>query len=130
MHLYRACALEQLGHREDAASSSAVVASRKRVNPTGFAFLQLCRGDIGWAREALLQALEVEETRPHVIAWIQPSQEETYASDFAKLMQVRTRELRTDKALIAAVGKHGRILSEPINAAAPPEPSSPASEGS
>jgi tetratricopeptide (TPR) repeat protein len=127
MHLYRACALEQLGRGDEAASSSALVTGRKTVNPTRFAFLQLCRNDIGWARQTLLQALESEATRASVIAWMQPSNEETYASDFAKLMHARARQLRTDKELVAAVSKYGRILSEPINAAAPPEKSKPAS---
>ena len=121
MHLYRACALEQLGRRDEAVTSSAIVTSRKAVNPTGFAFLQLCRDDPGFARAALLQALENADTRDQVIAWMQPSDDETYDSEFARTMQARARQLRTDEMLLAAARKYGRILPEPINASAPPE---------
>jgi tetratricopeptide (TPR) repeat protein len=121
MHLYRACALEQLGRRPDAVTSSAIVTGRKAADPTGFAYLQLCRDDPGFARAALMQALGEPETRDQVIAWIQPTDEETFDSPFARTMAEKKRQLKADEALIAAVAKYGRILPRPINASAPPE---------
>ena len=121
MHLYRACALEQLGRRAEAVTSSAIVTTRKAANPTGFAYLQLCRDDPAFARAALMQALEDPEARDQVIAWMQPTNEETYDSPFARTMAGRARQLKADAALVAAVGKYGRILPRPINATAPPE---------
>lgn len=129
MHLYRACALEQLGRRDEAVTSSAIVASQKAARPASFVYLQLCRGDQGFARAALLQALEDPETRDQVIDWVQPSDHVSYDSPFARTMAERERQLKADETLVAAVRKYGRILPHPINASAPPEKAPAAAPG-
>lgn len=121
MHLYRACALEQLGRGDEDIISEAIVTTRNGVNPTGSAYFQLCKNDLAAAKLALLDGLKTEDTRPGVLAWMQPSDDDTYASEFARTMMTRAERLKQDKELLAAVSKYGRILEAPINASAPEE---------
>jgi tetratricopeptide (TPR) repeat protein len=121
IHLYRACALEQLGRGDDAITSRAIVMTRKPRSPGMLAYLHLCGNDLAAARDVLLAALEREDERGDVIDWMQPSRDETYDSLFARTMNSRMLALKADKRLRAAVEKYGRILPEPINASAPPE---------
>ncbi|WP_158274648.1 tetratricopeptide repeat protein [Sphingosinicella humi] len=128
IHLYRACALEQLGRTDTDMISMAIVAQRRAIEPISFVYLQLCANDLESARETFLNALKNEATRGDVIGVMQPADEEPLDSAFSRTMAERWRRLRSDKRLIAAVREYGTILSEPVNAGAPDE-RIPAAEG-
>lgn len=121
LHLYRACALEELGRQDEGVTSGAIVASSRGQNPMALAHLQLCRKDIAGARETLMTALENEQTQGDVIAFVQPVDDRVMQSAYANAMDERWRRVRSDPKLLAAVRKYGHVRSEPLNATAPPE---------
>lgn len=121
IQLYRACALQQLGRSDEGVTSSALVASRKALDPIPFVTLQLCRNDLEGARLTLERALEKDATRGAVLSFLQPDDVETYDSDFARVMLKRKLALKSDKRLLAAARKYGRVATEPLGAGAPSE---------
>jgi hypothetical protein len=121
MHLHRACALEQLGRGAQDITSKGVVTLRRKIDPTDFAYLQLCRNDLAEARKALMEGLEAEETRSSVLAWIQPDEDRPVDSEFARMLRQRRNQLTADQQLLAAARKYGRVLDRPINSTAPAE---------
>jgi tetratricopeptide (TPR) repeat protein len=125
MHLYRACALEQLGRSSEAARSERIVAARRTLSPTTFAYLQLCKNDLATARQALLDGLEMESTRSSVLMWMQPEETKPPQSEWGATIAARSKMLKEDATLRVAAGKHGLILDQPINALAPKEQGPP-----
>lgn len=121
MHLYRACTLEQLGRAGDAITSAAFVTGRRAINPNDFVYLRLCANDIPGARRAMLDAIGDGATRAASLAQMQPSDERSFDSEFARTMKARREQLRADPELLAAARKHATILTRPINASAPAE---------
>jgi hypothetical protein len=122
MHLYRACALEQLGRGAEDITSEGALTIGPQASPSLFVYFHMCRNDLAKAKEGLLEGLEHEGTRSAVLAWMQPADdEESLDSDIArKLARIRD-QLKADKQLIAAARKYGRILPQPINASAAAE---------
>jgi tetratricopeptide (TPR) repeat protein len=120
MHLYRACALQQLGRATEEVTSSTVVMNRRLEDPVSAAHLHLCRNDHEAARRALIEGLEGEATRAEVLDNLQPRHRHPSNSDFARKMAKRWDRLRADPRLIEAAERHGRILGWPINVAVRP----------
>jgi len=121
IHVYRACALQQLGRAQEDIVSKAMVISRKAVNPLAYAYLQLCAADVEGARKTLIQAFADEGTREEALSWMQPLPNVSYDSGFSRVMRERGDALRQDEAVLTEARKHGRILEWPVNAAAPKE---------
>lgn len=121
VNFYRACALEQLGRGKEDHSSSDVLTRERAVYPVRYAGWRLCADDLAGARQALLDGLRDPRTREAVIRELQPSREADFPSEMARTMHRRWLQLRTDRALVAAVGPYARILAEPANASAPPD---------
>ncbi|MFL6862977.1 MAG: hypothetical protein ACJ8DZ_08250 [Allosphingosinicella sp.] len=122
MHLARACALEQLGRAGEDTLSSAVIVREKKEHPVPYARWRICAGDVAGARQALLEGLSDATLREDVIQAVQPSRENVYPSDYARIIERRWLALRTDPALLAAVSRYARILPAPASASAPPDP--------
>jgi hypothetical protein len=123
MHLLRACALSELGRGATEISSTAAVQESGR--PLLVAKLALCHDDIGAARAALIGGLSDKARRGDIIEALQPSEHAPFPSAYSRTMLERWNRLRADPALLAALAPYGRILPEPVNAAAPPEPPAP-----
>ncbi|HEY0627413.1 MAG TPA: tetratricopeptide repeat protein [Allosphingosinicella sp.] len=121
LHLYRACAFEQLGRATEGASSAAIVISRGRVDPSALANFHLCRNDVAGARQALLEGLKNGQTRSEVVNWLQPVDGRTFDSGFARELHDRASRLRNDPALLGEARKYATIFDWPMNAAAPTE---------
>lgn len=119
MHYYRACILHKLGRTAEADAASALALGR--ALPEIAANLHLCRGNQAAAKRALLQALKDPERREHVIAFMQPGDDQLLPSDFSREMVARRTALKSDAELRSAVEEHGRILSFALNEAAPPD---------
>jgi tetratricopeptide (TPR) repeat protein len=116
-HYYRACALHRLGRGKEAATSEGVVARRGTLDPEQVIGLHICRDNLPAAKRALMEALESEESRGDALRLVQPSDERTLASDWARQVKKAWDELRTDADVRAAALRHGYILPEPANAA-------------
>ena len=121
MHVERACALTALDRGGEAARSVEIARSREAVEPTAYIRQLLCMDDLAGARSVALRALGDEETRSEMLAWLRPPGEEPFPSDYARLLNARSEQLRSDPAVRAAAAKHAILPSEPLNAGAPPE---------
>jgi tetratricopeptide (TPR) repeat protein len=121
MHLYRACALAALGRSAEDVTSSATVAARRSVDPSAYIRLLICKNDLPAARKVMSDALADDELRNEVLPMFRPPAEKPYDSDYARTIAARFEKLRQDPSLRAAAAKHSRLLTEPLNAAAPPE---------
>ena len=125
MHLARACALEQLGRGRDDTLSSDSLTREKRPYPVRYASWRICAGDLEGARQALIEGLSEAKPREAVIEALQPSRDGEYPSDYSRTLYQRWVKLRSDPLLVAAVSRYARILVEPANASAPPDPTPP-----
>ena len=126
VHLYRACALHQLGRTTGDDESTRLIGARRNADPTSAIWLDLCRGDTGFAKATLLAAFENEASRGEALGWVQPAPPAGLSSDFARLMHGRGAALQKDPAVRRAAAKYGRILGEPVAATAPKEAPVPA----
>ena len=121
MHLYRACALAALGRNSEDVTSSGMVAARQSVDPFAYMRLLICKNDLPAARKVIRDALADDELRNEVLPMFRPPAEKPYDSDYARTIAARFEQVRQDPSLRAAAAKHSRLLTEPLNAAAPPE---------
>lgn len=119
MHHYRACMLHELGRTTEAAASIALAASIEAADDV--AALHVCTDNAEQARGTLLNALQVEEKRDNVIAFMQPPSQPPLPSDYGRKQRDAADALRRDPELIRAVERYGRILAYPVNVAAPKE---------
>jgi tetratricopeptide (TPR) repeat protein len=124
MHLALACSLHELRRDAEAIPSSAYVLGN------GFwvtrAKLHLCFGRQEAARDALLAGLENESEREQVVDFMQIENEPPAPSELERRLAERRRALLQDPQLLAAVARHGRILTYPLRAGAPLEAPVPA----
>jgi tetratricopeptide (TPR) repeat protein len=121
MHLNRACALAALGRSAEDVTSSSIVAARQSVDPSAYIRLLLCKNDLPGARRIVLDALADERIRNDVLPLLLAPSNKPFDSAYARTMAARLEALRTDGSLREAAAKHVRLLTEPINATAPPE---------
>lgn len=120
IHLYRACALHELGRGHEAVQSAASVLGAGQ--PTLAASLHLCFDRPAAARAALIEGLSNETTRDDVLSYLQPLGVTAMQSDFGRRHHARSEALRRDPILLRAVSRYGRVLPYPASAGAPPEP--------
>lgn len=119
IHLYRACALEAAGRGHQAVQSVAEVFAAGQ--PVLSAQLHLCFGRMDAARAALIDGLSGEATRDDVLRFVQPDDEPPMQSDYGRRSAAAAQALRTDRALLSAVARYGRVLPASVSAGAPPE---------
>lgn len=119
MHVTRACALEQLGRREEAQSSINLVIST--ASPQIRLPLLLCLDRLSDAQTMLAANLEDANLRDAVIEYFQPDPEQEIHGAYAQMMDERGQRLRQNPVLRAHVARYGRILSYTGRDGAPPE---------
>jgi tetratricopeptide (TPR) repeat protein len=119
MHLYRACALHELGRDHAAVQSAANVLGSG--DPLLAVTLHLCFDRHDAARAALIGALQEEASRTSVIHFLQPFDAPPMQSPYGRTMEARTEALRRDPLLLREVARFGRILPYASSAGAPPE---------
>jgi tetratricopeptide (TPR) repeat protein len=122
MHSHRACVLEELGRRAEAQSSWQHLRSREATDPSPLASALLCRDDLPGARAVLIAALDRDSTRAEALSMIQPNSRGPYPSEHSRRERERSDRLRADPALRAAALRYAELLTERLNASAPPDP--------
>jgi hypothetical protein len=119
MHMNRICALHLLGRDAEAQASIAFVNGNGSTETV--VEMHLCLDRRGPARAALIRALGVEATRGRALALVQLDGTAPPQGAFGAAMQARWRALRSDRAVLTAVARHGRVLPYAPNAGAPAE---------
>jgi tetratricopeptide (TPR) repeat protein len=119
MHLYRACALHELGRDRETAYPVRMAALM--TFPAELAWLHLCTSDRDSALRVLLEGLKHESTRQNVLEFAQAETSRPRDSDYSRKMREKTDELRRDPQLIVQVEKYGRIMPYSDIEGAPPE---------
>ncbi|MGZ8285120.1 MAG: hypothetical protein ACXWUZ_05630 [Allosphingosinicella sp.] len=122
MHGGRACLLDELGRGADASDSWRFVRERERIDPRPLVEALLCRDDLAGARKVIVAALERENIRGTALDMAQPPTRGPFPSDYSRRRAERWERLRADPELRAAASRYGELRSEPVNAAAPPDP--------
>jgi tetratricopeptide (TPR) repeat protein len=122
MHSHLACVLEQQGRGAQAAESWSFLRRRGAIDPVPLADALLCRDDLEGAREVLAGALAGEATRDAALDALQPASRGPYPSDHSRRDWQRWERLRSDPQMRAAAGRHAELLTERLNATAPPDP--------
>lgn len=119
MHHHRACMLHELGRESEALAS--MIQANEANDPRGLATLNLCMGRPQEAKKALMGGLKVEATREQVIAFVQPDSGRVVQSSYGRRMKAAMHALRSDRELLDAVAKHGRVLPWALADGAPAE---------
>lgn len=122
MHGSRACLLDESGRSADAADSWRFLREREGIDPRPLVEALVCRGDLDGAREVIVGALESERIRGTALSMVQPPSRGPFPSEHSRRQAERWERLRSDPELRAAASRYAELRSEPLNAAAPPDP--------
>jgi tetratricopeptide (TPR) repeat protein len=122
MHGQRACVLDALGRSAEAAHSWRFLREREDIDPPPLVDALVCRDDLAAARRVIVAALAREAIRTTALAMVQPPSRGPFPSEQSRLHAKRWERLRADPKLRAAASRYGELRTEPLNAAAPPDP--------